>query len=545
MKRLRWLAVVGLLGVMLALMWGPMRADSVTLDEPVFIGAGNSYWSGHRHLFNVEHPPLMQLWSALPLRFMRLNEPTGFFDESMAKTLSWKYQVIDSEPQPPPVYRYRVIEGGLYARHLLFKLGNDHDAIVFWSRWMQALVTLAAGLVVFAWARSLAGNAAGLLALATWVFNPMALAYGCLVITDPGMALMVPLAVWMFVRFLERPEWGRAVVAGLAVGGALATKYTALLLVPICGACFGLWWWRERRWPARVWVVPVVAWTVVLLVYFPHIAAPPAISAADAERLAVPGWFAWLRPMLMPGEYFKGLAILLHHVNTGHESYLAGKWSPTGWWYYFPVALLVKTPLALVLLLGAAVVASRRQLTFPLLSAAVYLGAAMLSNANIGVRHVLPVFPLLAVVLAMQYAKAARATRLVMWLLAGGLAVTTLWAHPLYLQHAGELAGGPAAGHRWLVDSNFDWGQDAKRLKAFLDANGIEHVYTDYFGFGGALEQAGLKHTRVNSEQAREIRQGYLVVSATTLMRSRWDWLRQTHEPVAVVAHTMFVYRLP
>jgi len=545
MKRLHWLAVVGLLGVMLALMWGPMREDSVTLDEPVFIGAGYSYWTGRRHLFNVEHPPLMQLWSGLPLRFMRLNEPTGFFDESMAKTLNWKYEIIAPAPPPPPFYRYRVLEGGLYARHLLFKSGNDHDQIVFWSRLMQALVTLAAGMVLFGWARSVAGNMAGLLALATWGFNPMALAYGHLVITDPGMALMVPLAVWMFVRFLEQPGWGRAVVAGLAIGGALATKYTALLLAPMCGACLVLSWWRTRRLPVRLWIVPVVAWCVVLLVYFPHLAPPPAIGAAEAQRLAVPGWFTSLRLILVPGEYFKGLAILLQHVSTGHESYLAGKWSPTGWWHYFPVALLVKTPVALLLLLGGAVAASRRQLSFPLLAAAVYLGVAMLSNANIGVRHVLPVFPLLAVTLAVQYAKAARATKLVMWTLAGGLAITTLWAHPLYLQHAGELAGGPAVGHRWLVDSNFDWGQDAKRLKSFLDANGIEHVYTDYFGFGGALEQAGVKHTRVNAEQAREIRQSYLVVSATNLMRAKWDWLRESHEPVAVVAHTLFVYRLP
>lgn len=556
-------AVVGLLGAMLALMWRPMQEESDTLDEPVFLAAGYSYWLGHRHTFNVEHPPLLQLWSALPLLGMPVNLPPNaeqYFDYRLhpPQSLTWKHEFEDSAklfPHPIAFYNYPVIEAGLFARRLLFHPFNNAAALLFWSRFMQALVTLAAGLVIFFWARALSNDAGGVLALATWVFNPLALAFGHLVLTDPGMALALPLAVWTLARFLESPTWPRTLIAGLATGLALATKFTALLLVPIFGTLLVLWWWKTGRWriaAGHLAIVAVVAWVVVLLVYCPHWSPPPPISAEDAARLKVPAWLVALRPVLIPGEYFKGLAIMLLHASTGHLAYLAGEWSQSGWWYYFPVALLVKTPLALLLLCGTATawaVWRCRQWRFaelvPLVAAAVYLGAAMMSRTNIGVRHVLPVFPLLAAVVAVQYARAARAVRLTMGVLAGGLALTAWLACPLYLQYFNELAGGPAEGHKWLVDSNLDWGQDAKRLKAFVDQNKIAHVYVRFFGTAGALQTAGVKCTHVTTEQARQIRGGHLVVSASYLMQPEWDWLRTTHEPVARVAHTLFVYRLP
>jgi hypothetical protein len=259
-----------------------------------------------------------------------------------------------------------------------------------------------------------------------------------------------------------------------------------------------------------------------------------------------------LRWVLIPAEYFKGLSIVLAHVSRGHPAYLAGEWSWTGWWYYFPVALLVKSPVPWLLLSGSAVVwlvGHGRRLSFaelaPLVAAAVFLAGAMTSKANIGVRHVLPVLPLLAVAVAAHYRHAVRATRLAMGVLVVALAGTAWRAYPLFLPDCNSLAGGPARGQEWLLDSNFDWGQDAKRLKEFLDAQHIDRVYTHYFGIGRVLERAGIRATVVKPEQARALRDAWLVVSASYLMRPEWDWLRSAHEPVARVGYSLFVYRLP
>src|SRR5271154_3244112 len=94
---LPWLAVAFVLSITLALMWRPMRDDTATNDETVFLGAGYSYWQGHRYYLNIEHPPLMQLWSALPLQLLHVNPPAHaemYFDGASFSNLAytWRYQ---------------------------------------------------------------------------------------------------------------------------------------------------------------------------------------------------------------------------------------------------------------------------------------------------------------------------------------------------------------------------------------------------------------------------------------------------------------------
>ncbi len=157
---------------------------------------------------------------------------------------------------------------------------------------------LATGLLVFLWARSLSNNTGGLLAMVAWCFNPLALAYGHLIITDPGIALMLPLTVWMFSRFLETPRPRTALLAGIAFAAALLTKYTAVILIPIFVALAAVAWWRQKRSAhqpsarnvfSNVLLLFAVTWGIVLLLYVPHLSPPPLISPEDADRLQVPG----------------------------------------------------------------------------------------------------------------------------------------------------------------------------------------------------------------------------------------------------------------
>jgi 4-amino-4-deoxy-L-arabinose transferase-like glycosyltransferase len=568
-RRLPWFAVALVLGTALGLMWMPMRDDTATMDETVFLGAGYSYWQGHRYYLNPEHPPLMQLWSALPLLYLDVNLPTDaavFFHEQFFRNASvtWKYDPephADLPPAPEGFYHYPAIEAGLFGRVLVYDSHNDADTLLFWGRFMQALVTLATGVLVFRWAKSLSNVNGGLLALTAWAFNPLALAYGHLIITDPGIALMLPLAVWMFSRFLESPRPQTALPAGLAFGGALLTKYTAIILIPIFGLLALVAWWRlwrstreesARRIFVNLCLFVVVAWGTVLLLYVPHWSPPPALLVEDAQRLQVPAWFTSLRWLLIPRDFFKGFTIMLIHVFGGHDSYLLGHWSETGWWYYYPVAILVKTPVALLLLLASAVVMAlrrMRQYSFakatPLIAAAVYLACAITSRANIGIRHVLPIYPLLAVVAGIEYGRAQPLTRFAGWLLAAWLAVAAFAARSDYLAYFNELVGGPAHGQDYLLDSNFDWGQSGKRLKEWMAKNHVAHIYLDYFGTGAAIEHLQIPNQRVKAAQARELSGGYLVVSATNLMSPEYDWLRASHAPVARIGNTLFVYSLP
>ncbi len=353
----------------------------------------------------------------------------------------------------------------------------------------------------------------------------------------------------MFDRFATQPNPTRAALAGLTIALALLTKYAAVILLPVCAVVAAPHFWRDRskvrQWLVGLSVMVVTCYGVILLCYTPHWAPPPPISADMAAHLKVPTWFTTLRPVLVPRDYFRGLALMLAHARQGHLAYLCGEWSERGWWYYFPVALALKTPVALLALAGMCRVNLRDGRLVPLLGALIFLGFAMTSHANIRVRHVLPVFPLLSVAIGASVAKASRGVRIAGWVLCGWLAIVAVRSCPDYIPYFNELAGGGALGHKCLVDSNLDWGQDVKRLKTYVEQNHIEKLAGSYFGPGGALAYYGILFTGMDAQELATLHDADVVVSATWLMRPEYAWLRQQHEPVARVGHGLFVYRLP
>ena len=466
----------------------------------------------------------------------------------MTNAATWEANIIPRE-QPTGFYTYPHLEAGYFGQALLYRGVNDADQLLTWSRLMQVVITLSTGLVIFGWARSLSNNTGGLIALTTWVFNPMALAYGHLVITDPGLAFTFALALWAFNRFAAQPNPMRATLAGLTIALALLTKYVAVILLPVCAVVAGLHIWRDRsegrQWLVGLSVMALTCYGVILLCYAPYWAPPPAITAEMAAHLKVPTWFTTSRLVLVPRDYFRGLALMLVHAKQGHLAYLCGEWSERGWWYYFPVALALKTPVALLGLAGLCRVSRRDGRLVPLLGALIFLGFAMTSHADIGVRHVLPVFPLLSVVIGASVAKASRRMQIAGWILCGWLAVAAVRSCPDYIPYFNEVAGGAARGHEYLVDSNLDWGQDVKRLKTYVERHHTEKLSGSYFGPGGALAYYGIPFTGMDAQELATLHDADVVVSATWLMRPEYAWLRQQHEPVARVGHGLFVYRLP
>jgi tetratricopeptide (TPR) repeat protein len=215
------------------------------------------------------------------------------------------------------------------------------------------------------------------------------------------------------------------------------------------------------------------------------------------------------------------------------------------------VTLAVKTPLPLLLLTIAGLLMWLRglrrfsfQYGIPWIAALMYLLFAVVGNINIGVRHLLPMFALLAVGTASQFSLHSRRMQVCGWLCTGWLLLVTWHAYPYFIEYFNEVAGGSSNGYRWLVDSNLDWGQDVKRLRHFVDEQAMTNIDLAYFGPDRSIDYHGIPGRRVTTDEAAEMRSGTLVVSATELMRPGWDWLRASHEPVARVGYTMFIYRL-
>jgi len=565
-KSTSWV-VVALLVLMASLMIGPAREDSATVDETTFLSAGYSYWTGNRFYLVPDHSPLGQMLPAMPLLVMnvRLSESAKALIEGRAGypwAVRWKGEPAALTQLYPQGrndwYFVSTPESQILGQMLVYDGTNDGDAMMLAGRLVQILVTLGVGLIIFLWVRRVSSNnLAALLGLGLWVFNPHALAYGHLIITDPEGALGIVAALYTFALLLEKPTVRMAAICGAMTGLALLLKYTSMMLVPMY-LVLGLIYRQNLRhapvkWGKLLLIAAGALWATVLLAYFPHWSPPPPISQAQAQLLGVPGWLPAFRPLLIPGEFFKVLALKLAQSSWGHDGYLMGEWSTRGWWYYFPLAFTVKSPAAFLVLVGVAVVLALKRFQsmrplelVPWVGAALYLGVSMTSRVNVGVRHLLPIIALLCIGIACAARYASKDMyRKVIYTLFGWQAVAAVWAYPLYIPYYSELVGGAQNGYKYLVDSNYDWGQDAKRLKKFLDARGIQHIYLDYFGTQYSIEYLKIPNTRVGPEEARQIKQGVLVVSVSELVRPGWEWLRETRQPIARVADTLFVYQFP
>lgn len=545
--RLFWTATATLIALMGFLMWSSAVEESQTFDEAVHLAAGYSYWKTADYKLNTEHPPLGKLLCSLPLLFLPLNAH------------------LDSEGWTAP-------NQFAYAQTFLYENTVDPDSLLLHGRSVTIVLTLCLALAVAWWTRRQFGPAVALVALFFLALDPNLLAHGRYVTSDAPVTLFAFLAVVLWLEFLKTRRFLYAPLAGIATGAAMATKYSAfilpvllvfsalpairrlslrrlaagglaavLLAVFVAGACYGRISWRAVR--GRVEPLHTKVWS-------------ETDAGRNYQRFAEK-WNLPAHPMLL------GFHALTEHAASGHPSYLLGEKSRTGWWYYFPVVFAVKTPTALLLLIslaaaiGIASVFRRRSwrtaLPWIVLAAVplLWFGSAMFSRLNIGVRHILPVYPFLIVLGTAAVADLARRRA---WILLLPLALLHGWEvariHPYYLAFFNTPSGGPENGPRYVLDSNIDWGQDAKRLGNYVRRHNLPHVCISYFGMA-KLEHYGIVPWAIPGAWDREKIESldcFVAISVTQLYdvyfdRPTFAWL-QLHKPTGHIGHSIYLYDL-
>jgi 4-amino-4-deoxy-L-arabinose transferase-like glycosyltransferase len=376
---------------------------------------------------------------------------------------------------------------------------NDAGQLLRRSRAIVALLTLALAGIVWAWARVAGGPAAGIAALVLVAFHPSLVAHGHLATTDLCAALFVLVAAWAFWHWLQAPSLARAALAASALGLAAATRITAGVVVPVFLAAL-LVALRRKSVPAlgrsalvlllvAALVIPGVVWAAYGFHDAPwpeELARRPRVGGTAGRLLDV-----FDQVHVLPAGYVGSIRFQVEHNRQGHPAYLLGERRKTGWWYYQPVAFAVKnTPGFLLALVAAALVLSRRPrprapVGFWLGLAFVVIVTASLARIQIGERYLLPAYPFLALIAA------SAVPRVLEWR-HGALvlvALSLLHAGPTLLAAPGGevsyfnlLAGGRLGGHRVLLDSNLDWGQDLPRLAAWMRKAGVASVQLAYEG---------------------------------------------------------------
>jgi hypothetical protein len=553
-----------LLGAFVALCAHGLRWDSPTVDEFAHLPAGYYYLkTGNFQLYDL-NPPLPRLLCALPLLALapRVNTAAELHDSG------WYPWVFGTDFMRRNADRYQEI----------FLLG----------RLPVVALGVVLGLLVWRWAARLHGEAAGLVALAWYALCPSIVAHAHLATTDLCFALAVTAALYLFQRWLRRPSLGTVAAAGVALGLVQLSKFSGVLLYPVLLVLAGMAILRIPRTPrmpgtpgelgepgapgnpgaprkpgmprtempgrpampvmprsARRRVLGAGLAGIFLLSvlvldagYLFHGVGERAGELHGRSHLlsgvfaALPGWLR----LPLPASYLHGFdSIQLINEQGEFPTWFCGRWLPGGTILYYPLTLLLKTPLPLLVAwLAAPWVRRAKRQGIPRLAdaeagaapppgaasevdaaqapagppvsaaggepasppgwmveeACLWLPAVVLlavfslgSRVCYGIRYLLPVLPLACIY----------ASRLVPWVLSRGRAVrgaglalllayptSVLLATPDTISYFNLLAGG--RGDHYLIDSNLDWGQGLKRLRAYLDREHLPGIALAYFG---------------------------------------------------------------
>lgn len=434
--------------------------------------------------------------------------------------------------KPPPMAGneyWRTSDLYVISYQFFYESGNDHWPLLMGARAMNLLFSLGLGVLVFAWARRLAGTAAGFVALGLVAFSPTFLAHGPMATTDMAAAFFLTASAGAFWRQLSAPAHRATLLSAATFGLTCVAKFSAVLLLPVFALMIAAHLattpragWKPGRIIAQLAVHAALAWLVIWTCYeFRYSAFAPGVPAADHfitqwnHLMQQAGWQgrvlnAIAAARLFPEAFIYGYAHT-YVASLSRSAFLAGEHGTTGWVTFFPLAFAWKsTPVELLGVVASAVAAALhwRKLRpwlarlAPLLAlAAVYGAAAITSHLNIGHRHLLPLYPALFIVSGVALAKLARRWRgLGAGAVVAAQAASVAPVFPHALAYFNPIAGGPANGWRLLVDSSLDWGQDLPALKRWLDENnrgpGASRVFLSYFG-SAEPNYHGIRATRM------------------------------------------------
>lgn len=505
-RALRLLLEAALLAALVAVSVAAVRAherdDSPTFDEAIHLFSGAEALEDGSVWLNPEHPPLLKLAGALALRPLRLLTPC---------------ELLPCTASPFNGY-LRWLYGNRAPAHEIVGAGRRPFPFVL------VLLVVALHLGV----RRCAGPVAGFLAAGLVALDPGFVAHAAYVHTDVGSALAFLAVVLLAGRAATGTSLAPWLVLGAALGVALVTKFSTVLLVPVVLAApllsflplRGLPGGPPRRGVTRDRLVGAVlalgvAALVVHGVYaftlrrMPPEAAEASVRAYLESRGAFPAEverYASISRLSPPlGHYLGGLKGVLVLSERGRgANWFRGETSENAFRLYFPAAFLLKSTPAFLLLLGLALAAGAARLRtgagpgpsgktalavlLPLVVASGYLLVSMRSSFNIGARHLLPAWALLACAGAIVVGRAlGRRPRILLattllLVASAGLSLRSARSSPI--AYFSFLAGGPEGGRRWFSDSNVDWGQDLYRLHLFLEARGWEET-TTIVAYGG------------------------------------------------------------
>ncbi|MBU0597855.1 glycosyltransferase family 39 protein [Patescibacteria group bacterium] len=559
--------------------------ESQTVDEGVHLSAGYSYLIKNDFRMNREHPPLFKELSALPLLFFQDKLESPFEYDSWNEYNQWQF-----------------------AKDLIYKSEMSADTIFFIGRLPAILLSILLGLWVFKWARQLFGLIAGLFALLLYTFSPNIIAHSHYVTTDMALTTFFFITIYYFYKYLKHDDKKNLVLTGIFLGIVLACKFSSIILIPILPVLYLIKNLYEsnnetfikslKKFIKDFTLIYIIAFLVIFISYGFELKKPiddhdiqllqekqqaylagqntadlsnleiKILEISDPQKQSGQNIDKLLKTIPVPAySYFNGLVRIFFHNYHGHLSYLLGNYSDFGWWYYFPLAFLLKTPITTILITvflilyafykiltkkfrRMKIVQFVKAIPFYLycliLPPSIYFIFSITSHINLGLRHILIIYPFIFVLsgilinkINFKYKNFLVVIALLFYLF------SSISVFPHYLAYFNEIVGGPNKGPKYLVDSNIDWGQDAKNLKKYMVQNDIPYVCLSYFG------QAELTYYEIDFRYLPDINNYkgvnqincVVAISVTSLLSEdkAYSWLLD-YEPDEKIGYSIYIY---
>lgn len=569
MKISNFVAIL-LLALMFFLMIFSSLDDSATFDEVAHIGAGYTYLTELDGRLNPEHPPIIKNLSALPLIFMSAGGGLNF----SVNQPFWTWENVNDRQWAA-------------GNSLLYESGNDADKILFYSRLPIMILAIVFGFILFWWTRKNYGTSPALLTLFLFVLSPTFLAHSRYVTTDLGATMAFFLSVIFFINFLEKNDRKSAIYFGIILGLSLLVKFSLVILLPFfivvtVGYLVFSKSFRTKK-VQDILLVFIIAFIAMYLFYIPNVwNYPLEQNLVDAKytlgnyktaKFAPKIVYSLLSSKLTQpvGQYLHGFLMVAQRTSGGNSAYFLGEISNKGWVHYFPTLFLTKEHISLYLLIIFAVIISFKKFSevrLPKISLktavflsfiAYYWAWSLWSPLNIGVRHILPTFPFIYILISkpiVEWIKNGVFKKIIISILLFWMTLEIIFVYPYFLSYYNQFAGGWKIGYKIATDSNYDWGQDLKRLRDWTAQNGVSKIYLDYFG-GGSPDYYfserymppltsfyfGTTHEPWRYEKGPPPSGSYFAISANSLVGAEdlYYWLKNK-KPVARAGSSIFIF---
>ena len=600
MDKITKIFVISLLSVMFILMFFSSWNESATFNEKNNITAGYSYLSRRDYRLNPENPPLIKDLAAFPLLFLNLKFPTNIPAWTTAINGQWKEGKVflyESGNDPDKILhfaRFPIMLLALFFGWLLFKwarslYGNKVGFLTLFFYSMSPVIIAHSRYATTDLVASF-GFFIGIASFVNFLKNQTrknliiaGLILGVVQLLKFSIILLVPIYFILAILWVVFENYGDA---------KKIIKYSLRML-------------------GKLLLIGVVSVLIVWPVYQFHIMNYPverqmkdtyALLHSSSFRPAA-DLTVWLsnKPVFRAlGQYFLGISVAAQRVNESNISYFMGTISTSGWYSYLPVVYAAKESsgfllLALIALIFAVknIIAAKEKclrsaiewaqgnfaITASMVFILVYWSQAIISRLDMGVRYILPTLPFIYFLVSREIIKWSQTFHLeephsifeqiknfltkllkslekqsILFALLAWMFISTLIAFPYYLSYYNVITGGTENGYKIAVGSNYDWGQDLKRLKDFVDRNDIKKISLDYFGEGEPSYYLGNKFEPWRSSRGKP--KGWFGVSVTLSQRAMaepekgfklrkedtYSWLKGKR-PVARVGTSIFIYK--